>query len=81
MEERKYSGDVEFSKLFTDMFKSRRQIKEAINNPENKTVIIHKEGSRTVHGDVVYECQDGEMVRIGLSWQNTTETIQECEKK
>jgi len=47
---------------------------------------IHEEpvlldGERTVHGDVVYEYGDGRMHKIGLSWQGTTDTIEEVLEK
>ncbi len=90
MEERKYNGNVEFSELFDEEFldslpKKRfnpsEKIMEAIDNPENKTIIIHKEGSRTIFGGVVYEFRNGKKIKVGLSWQNTEETIWEHEDK
>ena len=77
MQETRHDG----SEKFTELFDPEKQIMDAVTNPDNKTVTIHKEGSRYVFGGSVYEFTDGKRKRIGLSWRNTTETIQEHKKK
>lgn len=80
MQVEKYNGDVEFSELFMNK-KPEKVIKKAIENPENKTITIHKDGSRCIFGGVVYEFNNGKRERLGLSFRNTTVTIMEAQKK
>ena len=81
MQEERYDGSVKFSELFEKRnFSVKDQIMQAVENPDNKTITIHKDGSRTIFGDSVYEFKKGKRSRIGYSWQNTTETIVEHEK-
>lgn len=72
MQVERYDGDVNLTPNV-----STNQILEALVDPENKTVTLHKEGSRTVYGGMVHKVQDGKFIKIGLSWQNTNETIKE----
>jgi len=80
MEERRYDGSVKFTEL-SKADDAQKKLSDAIDNPENKTVVIHKDGSRTVFGGMVYEFKNGKMEKVGLSFQNTTETIQEHESE
>ena len=79
MQETKYNGDEIFTELFMNK-KPEKAIKKAIENPENKTITIHKNGSRYVFGGAVYEFNNGKQKKVGLSFQNTTKTIKEAMK-
>lgn len=68
------------SQRFTDNASMQEMVK-AIENPENKTITIHQEGSRMIYGASVYEVRKGKRKRMGLSWKGTTETIVEHSKK